>query len=486
MSSYRFDNCKIVFSGVLENITPLIIGCGDDSETDSDVLKNYDGNPYIGGSSFAGILRHHFENYYKNFFNIDKYFGYSVNDEGNGSKIFFSDITLKNEAKIQIRDGIKVNKRGIAEDRAKFDYEVIEPNAKFAFKIEISSADNDKDEMLKIIATLKRDIKEERIKIGAKTNLGFGKIKFIEDNLSLYDLRNKTDIIKWLKKENNKYTCAQLLPIEFTNNDFKIDFYFTIKDSLIVKHYSTDPQAPDAEHFKSGGKHIIPGTSLKGVIRARGEKILNTLNIADKERLATYLFGGNSQFIKNSGNDNGVADNNDSVKDVSKVKNSINNGNKSSTGSIPSRLQVSEVAIEQNAASAIQQRIKIDRFTNATVNSALFDSMPLFSIDEKELNMLRLTIKKPIDSEIGLILLIIKDLWTEDLSVGGEKNIGRGVLKGKRAVINYKDLNIILPEDVSQLAEEDKVKLQLYVNKLLDNKENADYFNKMDNIYNTI
>ncbi|RZD18104.1 MAG: hypothetical protein EVG15_07650 [Candidatus Acididesulfobacter diazotrophicus] len=468
MGNYKLDNYKVVFGGTIKNISPLIIGSGDNSETDSDVLKDHKGNPYISGSSLAGILRHHFENYYKNYFNIEKYFGYSTNDEGNGSKILFSDITtLNSEAKIQIRDGIRVNERGIAEDRAKFDYEVIEPNAQFDFKIEISS--DNKDEMLKIIATLKRDIEDDRIKIGAKTNLGFGKIKIIQDNLSFYDLTNKSDIIKWLKKENNKYTDVQIVPFEFTHNDFKIDFYFVIKDSLIVKHYSTDPQAPDAEHFKSGDKHIIPGTSLKGAIRARGEKILNTLDIADKGRLIKYLFG-DSQLINNN-------DNNNKNEEIKK--------NKSSTGSIPSRLQVSEVIIVQNAESSIQQRIKIDRFTNATINGALFDSMPLFAKDEINFNMLTLTIKNPTDAEIGLILLIIKDLWTEDLPVGGEKNIGRGVLKGKKAVITYKDLNIAISEDINKLSKEDKEKLQLYVDNLLNNQENIDYLNKMDNIYNT-
>jgi len=467
MSSYKFDNYRVIFSGLIKNISPLIIGSGDGSEADSDVLKDYKGIPYVSGSSFAGVLRHHFEKHYNDCFNIEKFFGYSNDAEsGHGSKIIFSDIKLNSMANIniQIRDGIKINNRGITEDKAKFDYEVIEPSAEFNFKIEISSDNksDDKNELLKIISVIKRDIEKNRIKIGAKTNLGFGKIQFTKESLSCYDLQNKSDIIKWLKKEDNLFTEAYPEPFKFNYDDFNIEFYFAIKDSLIVRHYSTDPQSPDAEHFKSGGSFIIPGTSLKGAIRARGEKILNTLNIDNKSKLIKYFFG-DSQTNNNENK---------------------NKNNKKNSGSVPSRLQVSEVIIEQNAETAIQQRIKIDRFTDATINGALFDSMPLFIKDEKKLNILTMIIKEPINAEIGLLLLIIKDLWTEDLPIGGEKNIGRGLLKGKKAIISYKDLNITIPEDISSMSQDDRKKLQSYVDDLLNNQNNENYFKEKDVIYN--
>ncbi|MGQ9815302.1 MAG: hypothetical protein ACUVR3_09155, partial [Candidatus Roseilinea sp.] len=39
-------------------------------------------------------------------------------------------------------------------------------------------------------------------------------------------------------------------------------------------------------------------------------------------------------------------------------------------------------------------------------------------------------------SEIGLLLLLLKDLWTGDLPLGGESSVGRGRLKGVQAVIS--------------------------------------------------
>jgi len=38
---------------------------------------------------------------------------------------------------------------------------------------------------------------------------------------------------------------------------------------------------------------------------------------------------------------------------------------------------------------------------------------------------------------VGLLLLLLKDLWTGDLPLGGESSVGRGRLKGKTASLVY-------------------------------------------------
>lgn len=61
--------------------------------------------------------------------------------------------------------------------------------------------------------------------------------------------------------------------------------------------------------------------------------------------------------------------------------------------SVPSSLYVSETVID-NVKSELQNRIKIDRFTGGTNESAFFDSMPVFpATEEAQLLDLTLTIK---------------------------------------------------------------------------------------------
>ena len=44
---------------------------------------------------------------------------------------------------------------------------------------------------------------------------------------------------------------------------------------------------------------------------------------------------------------------------------------------------------------------------------------------------------KRFEANIGLLLLLLKDLWTADLPLGGESSVGRGRLRGKHAVLTY-------------------------------------------------
>jgi len=76
-------------------------------------------------------------------------------------------------------------------------------------------------------------------------------------------------------------------------------------------------------------------------------------------------------------------------------------------------------------------RIKIDRFTGGTIKTALFNTMPLWSNNEQNKSVtINMDVIKYNPWEAGLMLQVLKDLWCEDLPIGGEKNVGRGILKG--------------------------------------------------------
>jgi CRISPR/Cas system CSM-associated protein Csm3 (group 7 of RAMP superfamily) len=88
----------------------------------------------------------------------------------------------------------------------------------------------------------------------------------------------------------------------------------------------------------------------------------------------------------------------------------------------------------------VQTRVKIDRFTGGAFESALFTEQPLVGKPDSEVK-LHLTLRvphneTPKESELGLLLLLLKDLWTGDLPIGGESGIGRGRLKGKEATFS--------------------------------------------------
>jgi hypothetical protein len=50
-----------------------------------------------------------------------------------------------------------------------------------------------------------------------------------------------------------------------------------------------------------------------------------------------------------------------------------------------------------------------------------------------------MTLRNPECPEVGLLLLLLKDLWTGDLPLGGETGIGRGRMKGREATLTLQE-----------------------------------------------
>ena len=105
-----------------------------------------------------------------------------------------------------------------------------------------------------------------------------------------------------------------------------------------------------------------------------------------------------------------------------------------------SRIHIEECTIENADMTHIQTRNKIDRFTGGTFETALMSEQPVFAQTQTQVQI-NLELQIPMDEEdralvrqeTGLLLLLLKDLWTKDLPLGGESSIGRGCLKGLSA-----------------------------------------------------
>jgi CRISPR/Cas system CSM-associated protein Csm3 (group 7 of RAMP superfamily) len=85
----------------------------------------------------------------------------------------------------------------------------------------------------------------------------------------------------------------------------------------------------------------------------------------------------------------------------------------------------------------VQSRVKIDRFTGGSYPGALFTQQPAYGGNGATVGVC-LELRQPRDAEIGLLLLVLKDLWTGDLPLGGESSVGRGRLKGESATLTLR------------------------------------------------
>lgn len=432
------ENGRIILKATLTNLSPLGIGSGQEDRSDRDVVTteysiDANGNilpperfnesedrrflPFIPATSFMGKIYRHFEIH--NDSGIKEYWGES---EKYASFIDCSDlflIELPNNNKqnaTEIRDGIRIDSaKGTVAKGAKFDYEMLVPGAKFdltmIFRVEGEKANSD---LALRIASTTASIISDGFDLGAKSTVGYGRMKAVEINLYELDFGNSEQLQQWIKNDLTQNPIKETAGSLLVSNEqlFEIEATFRIKNSLIIRSYSKDPQAPDSTHLKSGGKNILSGSSIKGALRGRAERILNTIQ-HDNEATLTILA--------------------DLFGDVEKEDDGITVNPNGYT--VPSRVFVDEVPIKK-VKEEIQTRIQIDRFTGGTVDGALIEEVPLFPKKGKEqIKNFRICVKKPHSADKGLMLLLLKDLWTEDLPIGGEKSIGRGILSGVGATV---------------------------------------------------
>lgn len=442
---------RLLLTGRLRLITPLVIGGGSSRYGDSDivVLKDMLGKPYIPSSSITGAL--------KDIFNMHNYKGDLSKDEYDLNQLWFwggeyilttggedvshssqsavmiADlaVSLGNTAQISIRDGVRINHTtGIVDHGAKYDFEIVEPGITFNFRMEviIRKAFN-RDLFNCFFDWITYQLSQGRISVGGGTNQGFGRCSLEDIKVFNLDYKNRDHIIAWLDgswedypEPHRDYSQVDKL-FKKGDKQFSLEADFRIKHSLIVGSYSGDPAAPDKLHLKSyDGQNeisVIPGTSIRGAIRSRAERIINTLD-ADSIEMLKELFGWVDTQRK---------------------------GNKAKQ-TIKGRIKIEEKSIIQNTfVEEIQYRIKIDRFTGGVINNAFFDSMPVWAGqgDETMVN-LELVIEDYKPWEAGLMLLVLKDLWNSDLAIGGEKNVGRGTLVGQRAKIHLDGQTILLEQ----------------------------------------
>ena len=409
-------------TGKIELQSPLLIGSGESETSDIDIMRDSEGKPFIPASSFIGVIKSHINDNFEvdNIKNkLNNIWGYTNKQEAMASSILCSDLYLLGDEKpTEIRDGIAIDpKTGIVLDKHKFDYEIVPKGAEFQLKIDAPYREN-KEIIENLFATIISELTNSHdIRFGAKSNNGLGKVKLKNQKLIDYNFADYKNFIAYL---NNEDAPRKELAEGFkkNHNKFSASLELKIKNSFIQRAYPTESTQPDSVNIKSGGEYVMTGSGAKGAIRNRALRIVNTLLESNTEE---------PQFIKNL------------FGFVTKqTHEKLDHNKKSSVG----RVRIEETKIA-TYIETLQNRIAMDRFTGGTMKAALFDSLALFydSIKDQtgEMPSLKLdfSIKDCSEAEAGLMLLIIKDIWTGDLAIGGEKSIGRGVFEGLKLSLDY-------------------------------------------------
>ena len=346
--------------------------------------------------------------------------GLRESEAGEQSPLITYDAFSNPKPEIELRDGVKLDeKTRTAQDKKKFDMELLAAGTTFPIRVELlviqneSQEAHDREQRLRQgLALALQGLERGEIPLGGRKRRGLGQGRVKGWRVYCYNMVKPNDLINWLDNAGEAKAgdnIAALLDVDLSQFEdkrcsFDIKATFALDSSLLIRSGFGQANAPDMVHLHSkreqGDVPILSGTSLAGALRARAVKITNTLGKG--QHLVKAMFG---PMIEN---------NNDTPQ--------------------ASRLVVGECEIENGLANLVQNRVKIDRFTGGSYPGALFNQQPLFG---RPNGQTRLTIKlslrqgdKNFEAEIGLLLLLLKDLWTGDLPLGGEAGVGRGRLQG--------------------------------------------------------
>lgn len=461
---------KVVLKGTLVLEAPLLIGAGGGgagAEIDTEVLKTKAGQPFIPGTSLAGALREFLAA--ESALGMRLLFGTDAAYERRHKEAWQSSIRMEdvklNEVEIVVRDGVSLDEiTGTAIEHHKFDYEAVGRGAKGEFCAEITLRgvherhETDAEYAIDLLARKMA----AGFSLGAHTAKGFGEVYVKDLTARRYDFEKPDHVRAWLGSEGKYGNLVEPKPYErqekiYAKDDCVLEAKFALQGSLLVRDYERamkvklagraddDGTSVQALMLREGDRWIIPGASIKGALRHRAGEILRKLGLDDA--LLDRMMGPSLARIKAAPDE--------------KWK---------------SHLLVSEVRLEEGVAPKLQTRVRIDRFTGGKIDTGLFTAAPIWQTAEgRDTLSMRLVLHEPKEEErawqIGLLLLLLKELSTGRLALGGEKSIGRGVLIGRGAVLEYGGEKILWDATPGDLTDDQRQKLQGFVEALLEKRE---------------
>ena len=429
-----------------------------DTVHDSLVMRDANGLPTLSGSSLAGVLRHGYQQQHGEQA-AKSLFGYANSEDGQTSWMNVTWGLVHNsnnqaqegllrsaqlndplytelsDAKLIVRQRVRLNDKGSSTDSGKFDVTLIPAGTRYSFSI--SYWGDGSDESNAQWQNLLKLFTEQNIRIGHGTKSGYGLFKAVTLHKAVWDLSTDSGQQAYCDRGRTRMSYKHMDSISITASgsspaqlsaslDLTAESAWRVGGGeryLAGDSLSNDSRDPDmlpmheAKIYwkeKSDGtqvgemgeqQYLLPGSAIKGAIRHRVAYHYNCLNACFVDDNSAYkaedspainaLFG----FAKDSDSSAGVLAFQDIYLDHQKQQVQIHN--------------------------------KIDRFTGGVINGALFSENVLWHSSIQ----IKLDVTNPdkvTDPNIKLALhKALTDLANGWLPLGASSSRGLGVFLSK-------------------------------------------------------
>ena len=501
----------------LELRTALHMGTGNDTETADDLLRrDARGRLLIPGTAIAGALRSIATRLAPRLPGgslchavqekdptkacgclVCKLFGDvnpQENDEtGNVARVLVYDAVL-DSSDVQIRDNVGIDRvTGAAarRERIKFDLEVLPAQTKFKLRIEIDPKLKNDENALQLLAAVLAEWQAGRGAVGGRVSRGLGAFalngaQFIQCDLNQVDklmdtLRNgppwkatdgnadwvnsqvdgvRRKVVNWSPKMTST-TARSWALAEFT---LAATGPFLTHDLTQAGRSGFD-HAPVLVAYAKGSKPVLPGSSLRGVLRSQAERIARTLatqaawdTANPQQHFSDHCPACNPLTTKT---DDPVASCNSFIKMLGKKERDILEQQGADRklclacrlfGSTwnGSRLRVEDAPLKEGTTTQykVLDFLAIDRFTGGGRDSAKFDAVVLW----KPKFSVRLFLENPEPWELGWLALVLRDLndGLATVGFGSAKGFGQCTIGNRKltiGILHDTDFQHLLPDN---------------------------------------
>ena len=447
----EMQNTRIIYYQCrFTQLSPLRIGTGEGEETDSDVMKDRRGLPFLPGSGIAGVLRDYLpEDTAKRLFGCidpdpekpdtakEKTSARKRNVQRIESRILVSDATLpaglsKDAFRIVNRDGVGLNDRGTAKNRAKYDFEVVECGKPYTAVLEISETAAEAD--IAALETVLRDFIRNGVSFGARTTRGYGRMRV---EIRKREFTFPADLDTWLKFDpmdaeafdGDPKTELLKAGAGISSDVIHIEAQLHMNGSFSVRQPLAKPpeqaegdtersQTITVRTFPDDGPiynmekcPVIPGTAWAGSFRHYMRNLI-AASVPDVETRESLLTDLDTMF--------GV------VGEKQKRRSDI---------------RFAETVVKGSHSYTVT-RIAVDRFTNAPRNQGLFTTE--VAADGNGVLQIELAAAHlPGENKTALLRLLaaaLNDLHLGLLTAGGQGSVGRGICEITAIKVNGADV----------------------------------------------
>lgn len=420
-AAVRYDRAA-VYRLRVRCLVPMHCGSGS-GEAGEVMFHPVEKKPFIQASGIAGALRDYV--FHQDEERAKELFGWAGEEDGGmKSRVFVTDGEFApSSVNIECRPRVKINpetgschvqrvKGREVDSGQKFEVEVVSAGAEFSFSLYLYQQGKGLEVPLEqALAALHRG----QIWLGGQKSNGCGLVELVSAEKAVYDLRSPKDRELWLEEEKEgEEILPALCQMEEPEGSY-ICFRLTGKTqgNILVKA-SFAPgwgkDSPDFVNLKNyQGESILPGSSIKGVLRSQAEKIGAYLNL--EKEVTEEIFG------------TALGDGREGRPGKARFYDSIIGGK------------------TENDRASSQYRIHVDKFTGGVMYGSLFSEKPAYGNVE-----LCIEAEESCRMGIALLLLALRDVGLGILPLGSEGSIGRGYLEGDRLTLE-KDGDILAEID---------------------------------------